>query len=492
MTEGFDTRDAAQYPAIRRQLAADPYRPRYHFVAPANWLNDPNGCIQWQGTYHLFYQHNVAGPLWSDIHWGHATSTDLVHWRDHAIALAPTPDSPDADGCWSGCAVDNDGVPTLIYSGNTIGADGTRRQQTCIATSNDGLQTWEKHPANPVIAGPPPGMETVQYRDPSVWREDATWYCVTGSGIVGIGGTALLYRSADLVHWDYMHPLLTGDVGSHDPLWTGPMWECPQFFPLGNKHVLLISVWDSGTKYVAHYVGTYANHRFTPESLAYTDVGGSFYAPQSLQDDRGRRIMWGWLRERRDRDAQQAAGWSGVMSLPRVLSLLPDNTVGVAPAPELMMLRGAYTEIVNHDLASGEAILDVYGDCLEIRAVFAPGDAQTCGLVVRRSPDGAEETRIIYEAATQRLTVDRTRSNATARSDDPITGGVVALTGDELLVLRIFLDGSTIEIFANERLCLAERIYASRADSLGIAAFATGGTATLRQFEAWNMASIWE
>jgi len=145
--------------AVRGKLADDLHRPQYHFLPPANWMNDPNGLIQWRGQYHLFYQHNPGCPCWGTMHWGHAVSENLVHWTDLPIALAPTPGGPDADGCWSGCAVDNDGIPTLIYT-------GVFPQRQCIATSTDDLLTWEKHAGNPVIAAPPEGLDVTGFRDP--------------------------------------------------------------------------------------------------------------------------------------------------------------------------------------------------------------------------------------------------------------------------------------------------------------------------------------
>ncbi|GAC1461444.1 MAG: hypothetical protein PVSMB2_23680 [Ktedonobacteraceae bacterium] len=101
----------------RKELADDPHRPHSHFLPPANWMNDPNGLIHWKGRYHLFYQHNPHGAFHEKIHWGHALSSDLVHWTDLPIALTPTPGRADADGCWSGCAIDNHGTPTLLYTG---------------------------------------------------------------------------------------------------------------------------------------------------------------------------------------------------------------------------------------------------------------------------------------------------------------------------------------------------------------------------------------
>lgn len=483
--------------AMRAALRDDPHRPRYHFVAPANWMNDPNGLIQWRGIYHLFYQYNPDGPVHGNIHWGHAASTDLVHWEDWPVALAPTPDSPDADGCYSGCAVDDNGVPTLVYSGNRRVA-GTepplRVQRTCIATSADGLRTWMKDPTNPVIPETPPGLDLVQYRDPSVWREDGWWYQVTGAGFPDVGGTALVYRSRDLRHWEYLHPLCTGDVRRMEPHWTGVMWECPQFFALNDTHALIISVWDRGTKQTAYLTGAYADHRLAVGQEGLLDLGWSFYAPQSFVDDTGRRIMFGWLREERPSAAVVASGWAGAMSVPRILHARSDGTLGYAPAPELAMLRGEHVHRDNHAVTptARDLLPGARGGSVEIIAAFAAGEAETFGLTVFRSPDGAEETRIIYNRARETLTVDRTRARAAFAPDRATVGGACPLDDGGVLRLHLFLDGSIVEVFANGHTCLTARVYPTHADSTGLDCFATGGTAHLRSFDCWQIASVWD
>src|SRR2546423_3561670 len=167
---------------VPEHLGRDPHRPRYHFLPPANWLNDPNGLIHWKGEYHMFYQYNPNGPFWGTIHWGHAASADLVHWRHLPVALAPTPGSADEHGCFSGCAVDNNGVPTLVYTGVR-----GEEQLPCIATGSDDMLTWQKYPGNPVIAAPPDGIDPLDFRDHSVWWETDAWYQVIGSGIKDLG-----------------------------------------------------------------------------------------------------------------------------------------------------------------------------------------------------------------------------------------------------------------------------------------------------------------
>jgi beta-fructofuranosidase len=481
----------AQDNALLERRRRDPHRPRYHFLPPYNWLNDPNGVIQFRGEYHLFYQYNPHGPLWGDIHWGHAVSRDLVHWEHLPVALAPTPGTYDERGCWSGCAVDNDGTPVIIYTG--VRGEQHEQQCTCVAFGDAQLRTLTKHPGNPVLPDLPAGLDLVQYRDPCVWREADGWYMVVGSGITGVGGTALLYRSPDLLSWEYLHPLCVGDVRRQEPYWTGTMWECPDFFPLGDKYALTFSAWDGRALYPGYAIGTYADHRFTIEREGVADYG-RWYAQQSFEDEQGRRIVWSWLRERRSDAAQESAGWSGVMALPRVYTLLPDGDLGSTPAPELETLRGQWTRLAQLTLAPGgpNPLIGLCGDCLEIMAEFAPGDATQFGLVVRRSPGGEEETRIVYDRASARLRIDRSRSTLDPESDPTSPEAPCPLASDGTLRLRVFLDRSVLEVFANERVCFGERIYPSRPDSLGLALFAEGGSAELRALDAWEMGSIWD
>jgi beta-fructofuranosidase len=465
---------------IRQQMAHDPHRPRYHFQSPSNWMNDPNGFIHWQGEYHLFYQHNPFGPLHANMHWGHAVSEDLVHWRDLPLALTPTPGGFDKEGCWSGCAVDNNGVPTLVYT-------GVFPEVQIVATSADNLLTWDKHTANPVIAAPPADLEVTGFRDPCVWREADTWYLVIGSGIKNIGGAILLYRSPDLINWEYMHPLCVGNKVE-----TAEMWECPSFFPLGDKHVLFVSVFLFAC--VEYFVGTYRDYKFEPEFHTPLDYSSLFYAPQSINDAAGRRLLFGWIREARSDALVEAAGWSGMQSVPRILLLRPDGLVGIEPAAELQALRGQHTHYSDRSLSpfTTDKLDDVQGNSLEIIAEFVPGSAQEYGVKLLCSPDGEEETLVVYDRVTQTLTIDRARSCANPEGVEitPQTG-TLNLAEGEPLKLHIFLDCSVIEVFANGRMALTSRIYPTRPDSQGLALFTRAGGITLNQMDVWQMNSIW-
>jgi beta-fructofuranosidase len=460
--------------ALLKELARDPHRPRYHFLPPAHWMNDPNGLIYWKGEYHLFYQHNPNGAFWGSMHWGHAVSRDLVHWEHLPIALAPTPGGPDKDGCFSGCAVDHDGVPTLVYT-------GVSPEVQCVATSADDLRTWEKHPSNPVIAAPPEGLDVTGFRDPWVWREGALWQMLVGSGIRGAGGAVLLYTSPDLRDWSYRHPVCEGAAEE-----TGEVWECPSFFPLGDRHVLIVS--PVPLRKSLYFIGAYEDGHFTPEFQGVLDSGGHFYAPQTFLDERGDRLMIGWLWEGRSDVAQRSSGWAGVQSLPRRLTLRPDGQLGMEPIPALQRLRGPHRHW--EDLAivpDSLTRLDAGSDSLEISAEIDAGGAREVALHVRRSPNGEEETRVLFDRASGRLLIDRERASRDPETSRELHGEPFTLPPGEPLAVRVFLDRSVIEVYANGRACLTTRIYPSRADSLGLALSARGGPATARAVDLWQI-----
>jgi beta-fructofuranosidase len=451
-------------------LATDPLRPQYHLLPAKNWMNDPNGPIFWQGKYHMFFQYNPNGAFWGDMHWAHAVSDDMLHWRHLPIAIAPTPGGPDKDGVFSGCAVIDKGVPTVLYT-------GVNPEAQCVATSSGDLTAWKKYEGNPVIAGPPPGMEATGFRDPAVWQERDTWLMAIGSGLRGKGGAVLLYESKDLRHWTYLHPLIQGKMkpgpAAKDPVDSGEMWECPDFFPLGGKHVLVIST----ERVVKYFVGKYADRKFEPETEGGVDYG-CYYAARTMTNTGERRILWGWITEGRTVAAHTAAGWAGAMSLPRELTLGPDGKLRMRPTAEVERLRGkplgAHPE----------------GDCLELIAEIDPGDAPQAGLRLHAAPDGSEQTLLYYDRAGRRLVLDRSKSSLDPSADRGEQSGSLELAPGERLRLRVFLDGSVLEIFANERACLTGRIYPTRAQSKGIELFASGGKAKLASMQSWQIQPI--
>ncbi len=405
---------AASALTLAAPAPSDPDRPKYHFLPPTNWMNDPNAPIWHDGKYHLFYQHNPKAAKWDTMHWGHAVSTDLLHWEHLPIALTPTPGGPDKDGCFSGCMVIDNGKPVIVYT-------GVRPEVQCLATSDDFI-TWQKHPRNPVIAVPPLGIDSPGFRDPHVWRDGDEWLMLVGAGFRGVGGTALLYKSTNLVDWTYLKPLMRGAV---DPkakggdVSRGEMWECPDFFPVGKKWLFYVATQNK----VLYWLGQWKDRTFTPESNGVLTYGAG-YAPKSSNASQGRRIIWTWLREQRAEAEQLKAGWSGAMSLAVVPSLAKDGTLLLDPAVEYGRLFGAKTfaEAPPNDSAQ-----------LRIRL------KQNMPFSLSR---GAREL-ISYDPESRILTA--------GRSEAPAPPGNI-----ELLV---FLDGSVIEVFANRRVWLTGRVY---------------------------------
>jgi beta-fructofuranosidase len=341
------SRDARDDDVLRARLAADPLRPQFHLLPARNWMNDPNGPIYWKGHYHMFFQYNPNAAVWGDMHWAHAVSDDMMHWRHRPTALAPTPGWDDADGCFTGSAVDDRGTATFLYTGvKTVTPeratlrDGVHnfREVVCLATSGDPqLLSWTKG-KTPVIE-PPHDARLTGFRDPFLWRDLGTWYLGVASGIRKEGGNVLLYRSKDLRQWEYLHPLASGKWNERDlanPVDSGEMWECPDFFELGGKQVLLYSTagevyWETGELDPKQLVFHSQKHGILDH--------GAYYAQKTQLDANGSRILWGWIPETRPEAEFSAAGWAGCMALPRALSISADGQLEMRFASESQTLR---------------------------------------------------------------------------------------------------------------------------------------------------------
>lgn len=465
-----------------RETVADHHRPQYHFSPPANWLNDPNGLVEWDGTYHMFYQYNPAGPYHGSIHWGHATSEDLLHWDDEPVALEPTLGTADEHGCWSGCTVDNDGTPTFVYTGGS-GGD----QLPCLAEATDEtLVAWTKHPENPVIDDPQAELDILsndrwnaEFRDHDVWREDGTWYHLIGAGIQDEGGTAVLYTGESLTDWELVGPVLVGDTEED-----GVMWECPELLRFDELDLLQVSNYDK----VVYYTGQFDGETFDRQGDGVTDYG-SFYAAQTMADDQGRYLSWGWITEDRSEAAQWDAGWSGVMSLPRVMWVDEDQQVRIEPAEEVTGLRERGQSVSNVTLGpdDDQPLPDLSGDALELNVTFELEDAEAFELVVGEAPDGSERTPIRYTADGE-LILDRSESSQDdAASTD--TQRIDEVPGDGPVHLQVFVDGSVIEVFVNGRTTLSSRIYPTSPDSTGVSCSVRGGRVSIDSFDCWELDS---
>ncbi|MNJ24636.1 Sucrose-6-phosphate hydrolase [compost metagenome] len=471
--------------------ARDDYRLQYHMLPQAGWMNDPNGLIQYKGEYHLFYQHHPYSDKWGPMHWGHAVSKDLVHWRHLPIALAPTEPyelgQEGGYGCWSGSAVEIDAKLTLIYTGHVDGREPMEVQ--CAASSVDGV-VFDKHSGNPLIPGSP-DTGNLGFRDPKVWRHDGLWYMVLGSGKEG-KGKALLYQSEDLERWEYMGTAAESD-GTQ-----GDMWECPDLFPLGDKHVLVLSPMNMPDAKNLYMIGEmdYASGKFTPEAQAKLDHGPDFYAAQTLLDDKGRRIMIAWMDHWGSEMAREDRGWYGAMTLPRELVLLPEGKLVSRPVPELELLREDGIIASGVTLSNGNdmewSVRD--GQGFEWIAEFALDgtQAERLEMTLLAAEGSGESTVIRYLLRENKLILDCSASgHADASISEVSVSTETSDTNGATLKLQVFVDRSSIEVFVNDgRYVLTSRVYPSALTG-GITMKAKGGNITLQSLNMWNLKSIW-
>jgi beta-fructofuranosidase len=454
---------------LREGILSDPHRPGYHFVIPEGLgiPFDPNGAIYWKGRYHLFYIYQDKKSGRRDHHWGHVSSTDLFHWRHHPTGLV--------GGMFSGnCFINADGVPTMCYHQVNQG-------NAMAVALDDDLNQWKKLESNPITPETEEGDEHHgKYRswDPFGWLEGDTYYAIFGGERPGVVKAPTLEGE-----WKYV-----GDLFAHGV--EGVSLEedvsCADLFELDGKHVLLGISHRLGCRY---YVGEWKDEQFYPESHAQMSwVDNSFFAPESLVDDKGRRIMWAWIMDGPEFELRLEHGWSGTMSLPRVLTLGDDGLLRMDVPGEIEALR--YGTVKKRNITvpkDAEVPVDgIDGKSLELVIEMESSDASQFGVKVCASPDGEEETSIFYDAAVGKLKVDTRRSGP---EDTPKTveAAPFELKKGESLKLRIFVDKSVVEVFANSRQAVARRIYPSRADNVGVRLFSTGGDAKVRTLEAYNI-----
>lgn len=433
-------------------------RPAFHLTPPIGWMNDPNGFSRYQGEYHLFYQYHPYSTEWGPMHWGHVKTKDFLHWERLPAALAP--DMPyDKNGCFSGGAVElDDGRQLLIYTGvqRHLTADGrTAETQTQCLAVGDGVN-YEKWPHNPVLTGAdlPAGGSPVDFRDPKVWREaDGSYRLVVGNRTADGSGAVLLYRSGDGFAWSLVGPV----DASHSQY--GMMWECPDFFCLDGKQVLLVSPQEMspiGLEFHAGngtvcLIGSYdeAQNRFVREHVQAVDYGIDFYAPQTIETFDGRRVMIGWMQNwntvaGKPRDCR----WFGQMSLPRELSVR-DGRLIQNPIRELEQYRCnpvAYRDV----LISEETNLhNVSGRMIDLTLSIRPASRNSYSYFrLSLAKDGEYVTTVRYKPDTSILKIDRTRSGSNA--DIVHTRSLMVRPREGALKLRMILDRYSVELFVND------------------------------------------
>lgn len=485
------------------------YRPQFHYTPRQNWMNDPNGLVYHDGTYHLFHQYNPEGNTWGHMSWKQATSTDLVHWTHQGVAIpeegnemifsgSAVVDSGNTSGFGNG----DDASPLVaIYTSHYTLADDSIDQAQSLAYSTDGGETWTKYEGNPVLEHPDP-----DFRDPNVfWYEPGQRWIMTVA--LPSQHKVQFYESTDLKEWSHLSDF--GPAGA-----TGGIWECPALFRVpveGTDRTRWALQVDLNPGSVAggsggqYFLGTFDGTAFTPREGSlesaphWVDYGTDFYATipwNNVPDADGRALWLAWMNNWEYAEAIPTSPWRSAQSIPRSVQVRAiDGTPRLVqrPVKELRQLREDPVSLNEQTLQAGITPLGddgLSGRTLELVAEFEPGTAETVGLNVRVGED--ERTRIGYDAQAGAVFVDRADAGVddfhdafAARDEAPLP------LRDGRVKLHVLVDRSSVEVFANDGArVLTHRIFPD-ASSDGVELFAEGGTAQLTRLDAWSLRSIW-
>ena len=431
--------------AIR--VAADD-RPLFHLTPLVGWMNDPNGFCWYKGQYHLFYQYFPFSRHWGPMHWGHAVSDDLLHWTYMPCALAPDT-AADAAGCFSGSAAETpDGRLMLVYTG--VQPAGTFRRETqaqCVAFG-DG-KDFEKSLLNPVIrhAHLPDGYSEFDFRDPKVWRADGVYRMVVANRQQERQGAVLLMESRDGLDWRFIGEI---DASCRE---YGNMWECPDFFALDGKHVLLVSPQEMRAREEFHagfgtvaFVGDFdgADCRFERKNVQPMDHGLNYYASQTLLTPDGRRVMIGWMDNWETcKEAPRRHPWYAQMSVPREL-WVENGRLMQRPVREIGTL---WADTVRHERVTVKeetGLPGVRGRLMDMTVTLYP-DGACRRFELRLARDREHFVLIRCDPARGELVFDRSRGGSTR--DIAHTRHVKAEVRDGKLTLRVLMDRESVELF---------------------------------------------
>ena len=420
----------------RDKVINDPYRLTYHLMPPVGLLNDPNGLIQYNGVYHVFYQWNPFETAHGAKFWGHYTSKDMVHWVEEPIALTPS-DWYDKNGCYSGSAIESDGKLYLFYTGNVKKENGIRESYQCLAVSSDGVHFEKKGPVLEL-----PEQYTAHFRDPKVWKKDERWYMILGAQTLDEKGAAVLFVSNDLYHWEELGKIAGAGMNGIGDF--GYMWECPDLIQLSGKDVLLVSpqgIEPNGELYnnlfqSGYFIGKldYETLHFQHGSFKELDRGFDFYAPQTFTDESGRIILYGWMGMTDDLEPYQptiANNWVHALTIPRELEFREEKLIQ-KPVEELKKRRK------NQIVIEGNTC---HGESAE--------------LLIEVLSNGQFEISIRNEAYLsfngEMLTLKR--RNIKTNGLEARSCKIAAVTK-----LQIFMDHSSLEIFIND----GEEVFTTR------------------------------
>ena len=442
------------------------FYPAYHFAAPIGWINDPNGFSYYKDQYHLFYQYNPYDSVWGPMHWGHAVSSDGIDWSHLPVALAP--DKPyDKGGCFSGSALAHDGKLYLMYTGHLPAEDGRPlRQNQNIAYSEDGIH-FEKYAKNPVLdeKDVPEGSSVEDFRDPKMFKHGDHFYAVIGSRTIENEGQVLLYRSNNLLDWEYVSVIFQNNP------YLGTMVECPDFMEVDGKAVFMLSAMNYTDKetntfypHITWFVEgemDWDTHTFRMTRIKELDKGMDFYAPQSFSNE-GETTMIAWMQGWNNTIASDTLkhGWAGQMTLPRKLFYEDDILKQrVIPAFEQAMHTIREEKQITVD---GELMLTEKAPKYAMMEIHAADLTEM--LQVQLGQETNERIVLTIDGTNKKLSLDRAQTAYPIKDRDGKAFNKtrsLSFADKKELLIQIYYDTSSVEVIINNEESLTMTYYTS-------------------------------
>ncbi|GHV15739.1 hypothetical protein FACS1894179_01010 [Bacteroidia bacterium] len=439
-------------------------RPKYHLLPAANWTNETHGLFFHKSRYHIFNQKNASNLFLGQINWGHFSSPDLINWTEHKPAITPEP-GYDCNGIWSGHAViDDNQTPVLVYT-----TGGEKMGVGLAYPKDENLIEWSKYENNPVVWGQPKGYARTDLRDQYVWKEKDIWYMIIGFGIVDDSiekGAVLLYKSKNLKDWEFIHTLFEGDPKTDD---SGIFWEMPVFWKHENKYILLVNkVPHQGVPAKAMYwTGEFKNEKFIPDHKIphNLEVINRLLSPSVSYDENGLVTAIAIIPDEIGSWAAYQHGWTHLYSIPRVWNF-NNGIIEQTPHPSLKQLRGERIEVSPKSISEEKPLkLTDNDNQLEVRLIVNPNGSKKFGFYIHKNTDNSEFTKIYYDAVSQEIVVDQRYSSLKKYVPLNIRKGKYKLDLSEPVDFHIFIDGSVIEVFINNKDAFTTRIFPLKENS---------------------------
>lgn len=487
-----------------RKLLDDIHRPQYHAIPPQHWMNEPHAPFYYKGKYHLFYQKNATGPYFSNLHWGHWTSDDMVFWENEKTALFPQKGELTPSGVWSGSAtIGPGGIPYLFYTSANFAKK--YNQGVAIARPKNiediHLVEWEMDPHGAITQTDKQGMPA-QFRDPFVWKDDKEekWYLIIGGGVEEKGPTAWIYESADCENWQFKGEFFTADI--KDLSYLGTNWELPVLLPVsedkGNTKYLFLfmSYFNKESTYQVdtyYYLGEFDRKscRFIPDTPEpqLLDYGRfKFSGPSGFVDPvTNKSIVFSILQGNRNEQEEYDSGWAHHAGLPIEVYLEKDE-LRMRPIENLVALRDKV--LVNEtDQPLGqlnEKLKEIKGKMLEVIVEFEHTE-QLVGFACKKDPTNQEKTCLVYDREKKRVWLDRSKSSIGREGD--IQGGKLEI--DKGFSAHIYIDHSAIECYLNNRKMISSRAYPTLINSDYISLIGEEDI-LIKSMKVYELKSIWK